>query len=238
MRHFIFFIFGLIFGSFANVLIYRPIAGLKLNEPRFSICPICRNKINWYDNIPLFSYIILKGRCRYCGSKISLRYPIVELSFAVVFLLNSFLFPLDKVIAMNLIFLVSVPAFMIDLKMMLLPDYTWILVSFTALYVNLRYYREFLILDILGTVITILILLLLRTRYKEGIGEGDILLLPAFTFGCGIFYMPVLLFLSSLGGIVFSLMNKKRIIPFGPFIIFFGYLLLMLRYLNINIFML
>jgi len=238
MKHLIFFILGLIFGSFANVLIYRPIAGLKLNEPRFSICPVCRNRIKWYDNIPVLSYIILRGRCRYCGSKISVRYPLVELSYAIAFLVNSSVFPLDKAIAMSLVFLVSVPAFMIDLKKMLLPDYTWIVISLVSAYTNLRYYKELIILDALGAAVTVFVLLLLKIKYRNGIGEGDIFLLPAFAFGCGILYMPMLLLLSSFGGIVFSLSRKQTLIPFGPFIILSGYVLLMLRYLNINIFML
>lgn len=238
MRHVIFFILGLIFGSFANVLIYRPIAGLKLNEPRFSICPICRNRIKWYDNIPVLSYIFLKGRCRYCGSKISVRYPLIELTYAIVFLLNSYIFPLDKAFAMNLIFLVSVPAFIIDLKKMLLPDYTWIVISITSFYINFKYYKAMLVFDIIGVIITLLVLLLLKLKYKDGIGEGDLFLLPAFVFGCGILNMPILLLLSSFGGIIFSLSKKQTLIPFGPFIIISGYILLMLRYLNINIFML
>lgn len=238
MKHLIFFILGLIFGSFANVLIYRPIAGLKLNEPRFSICPACRNRIKWYDNIPVLSYIFLKGRCRYCGAKISVRYPLIELSYAVVFLLNSYIFTLDKALAINLVFMVSVPAFIIDLKKMLLPDYTWIVVSMVSVYINFRYHKDTLLYDIIGVIITLLVLLLLKLKYKDGIGEGDIFLLPAFAFGCGIFNMPILLLLSSLGGIVFSLSKKQSLIPFGPFIILSGYVLLMLRYLNINIFML
>lgn len=238
MNHLIFFALGLIFGSFANVLIYRPIAGLKLNEPRFSICPVCRNRIKWYDNIPILSYIILRGKCRYCGSRISVVYPLIELLYAVVFLVNSYIFSLDKTIAINLVFLVSVPAFIIDLKKMLLPDYTWIVVSFVGLYVNFRYFKDTLFLDLAGGIVTLLILLLLKKRYKDGIGEGDIFLLPAFAFSCGIIYMPFLLLLSSVSGILFSTLKKSPIIPFGPFIILSGYILLMLRYLNINIFML
>lgn len=237
--HVSFFIFGIMFGSFANVLIYRPLAGLKLNEPRFSICPSCKNPIKWYDNIPLISFVLLKGKCRYCDTKISIRYPLIEFMYGIVFLANSLIFPLnnlDKAIAMSLIFLVSVPAFVIDLKMKLLPDYTWIVISITTLYVNFKYYRQSMLLDLLGVGVTLVILFLLKVRYKDGLGEGDLFLLPAFVFGCGFLYMPVLLFFSSFGGIVFSIFKKEKVIPFGPFIIFSGYVLLMLRYLNLTFF--
>ncbi|MFN3691781.1 MAG: prepilin peptidase [Fervidobacterium sp.] len=241
--HIVFFVFGTIFGSFSNVLIYRPLAGLKINEPRFSICPNCKNRINWYDNIPLLSFVLLKGKCRYCGTKISVRYPLVEMLYGLVFLMNSMIFSLDglekidKPIAMSLIFLVSFPAFVIDLKVKLLPDYTWITVAVVSLYINLRYYGEFLIIDLAGAGITLLILFLLKLKYKNGIGDGDLFLLPAFAFGCGFAQIPFLLLISSIGGILFSLFKKEKIIPFGPFIILSGYLLLMLRYLNINLFM-
>lgn len=241
--HIIFFVFGTIFGSFSNVLVYRPLAGLKISEPRFSICPNCKNKIKWYDNIPLLSFILLKGKCRYCSTKISIRYPLVELLHGVVFLTNSMIFSLDKLenidksIAMSLIFLVSFPAFVIDLKVKLLPDYTWITVTIVNLYINLRYYSEFLIIDLVAGGVTLLILFLLKFKYKNGIGDGDLFLLPAFAFGCGFVNMPFLLLFSSVGGILFSFFKKEKIIPFGPFIILSGYVLLMLRYLNVNLFM-
>lgn len=81
---------GLIIGSFLNVVIYRSTKeGLKLWDPPYSFCPNCKKRIRWYDNVPLLSYVLLKGRCRYCGWKIPLRYPIVEFLTGLVFLLNS-----------------------------------------------------------------------------------------------------------------------------------------------------
>jgi len=80
------FIFGLVFGSFANVCIYRLPKGKSIVNPG-SYCPNCKKPILWYDNIPLLSYIILKGRCRYCKSKISPRYFIVELLTGILFFL-------------------------------------------------------------------------------------------------------------------------------------------------------
>ncbi|MDD5448660.1 MAG: prepilin peptidase [Actinomycetota bacterium] len=80
------FILGLVFGSFFNVSIYRMPRGLSLGGRSF--CPRCKSQIAWYDNIPLLSFVALRGRCRSCGGRISPRYPIVELSTALLFVLS------------------------------------------------------------------------------------------------------------------------------------------------------
>ncbi|MHB8896504.1 MAG: prepilin peptidase, partial [Candidatus Geothermincolia bacterium] len=77
--------FGLIFGSFFNVVIYRTPQDMGLGDR--SICPECGMVIRWYDNIPLLSYALLKGRCRGCRKPISIRYPLVEATTAGMFVL-------------------------------------------------------------------------------------------------------------------------------------------------------
>jgi len=89
MLYFIVFIFGLSIGSFINCLIWR-IHEKKTILGR-SFCPKCKHKLSWYDNIPLFSFFFLHGKCRYCGEKISWQYPIVELITAVLFVLAFFI---------------------------------------------------------------------------------------------------------------------------------------------------
>ena len=83
---FFIFIFGLCVGSFLNVVIYRLPRGLGFVKGR-SFCPHCKKKIKWFDNVPLISFILLKGRCRVCHSPISWRYPVVELTTALLTLL-------------------------------------------------------------------------------------------------------------------------------------------------------
>lgn len=78
--------FGLVFGSFANVVVYRVPRGFSVVSPG-SLCPGCEAPIAWYDNIPLLSYAVLRARCRNCGAPISVRYPLVELTTGLVWML-------------------------------------------------------------------------------------------------------------------------------------------------------
>lgn len=80
------FILGLIFGSFFNVCIIRPFANETISKPKTSKCMSCGHPLAWYDNIPLFSYLLLMGKCRYCKTHISWQYPFVEFITAVLFL--------------------------------------------------------------------------------------------------------------------------------------------------------
>src|SRR3989344_1186385 len=88
-------VFGLIFGSFLNVVIYRLKTGEPLGFSR-SFCPECRAKLKWFDLIPLFSFIFLRGRCRYCQKKISWQYPIVEILSGLIWVGAFYVTPPDK----------------------------------------------------------------------------------------------------------------------------------------------
>jgi leader peptidase (prepilin peptidase)/N-methyltransferase len=115
-------VFGLVIGSFLNVVILRLPQGASISVPR-SHCPQCKRLIPWYDNIPILSYVILRGRCRRCGKYISIRYPLIEGLTALVSLLLYFKFGLGVKWGIFLAFSAAliVLAF-IDLDHRILPD--------------------------------------------------------------------------------------------------------------------
>jgi leader peptidase (prepilin peptidase)/N-methyltransferase len=118
------FLLGSAVGSFLNVLIYRlPREGLSPARPVRSFCPCCRNQIAWHDNLPVISWLFLKGRCRHCQSPISFRYPLVELAAAFLAL---FLFQAEgpDLRFLFLLYFVSclIAIAFIDLELMIIPD--------------------------------------------------------------------------------------------------------------------
>ncbi len=124
------FVFGLCIGSFLNVIIYRLPRGLSVGKGR-SFCPKCKKKLLWWELIPLFSFIFLKGRCSKCKVKISLQYPIVELTTGVLFLLTFLRLTRDSglitcsllpIIYVWTIMSILIAIFFIDLKHYIIPD--------------------------------------------------------------------------------------------------------------------
>ena len=122
-------VFGLCAGSFLNVCIWRlPRKGLSISKPRRSFCPVCEAKISWRDNIPLISWLLLRGRCRSCGKPISIRYPLVEILTAAVCALVAWRFHLQLggglVSCMALVALACalLAAAFIDADLRILPD--------------------------------------------------------------------------------------------------------------------
>lgn len=228
-------LFGLILGSFLNVCIYRLPRGQSVVVPR-SFCPNCGKFIRWFDNIPLASFLWLKGRCRSCRGKISLRYPLVELltgffSLAVLLKFGSglpylFYFPL-------LIAPLIVVTF-IDLEHLLIPDR----ISLPGIAAGLLSAALLSPLSLMPSLLQSLIGILAgggtlflvswfyeKLRHQQGIGGGDVKLaamLGAFFGWKGIF---LVLFLSSLLGSVTGLLlmvlfrrGLKTVIPYGPFL--------------------
>lgn len=119
---FVVFIFGAIFGSFINVLIYRlPLEMDIVFKPSF--CPNCKNQIKWYHNIPIFSYLFLRGKCAYCGAPISISYLLVELFTACCFLLFYLIFGITwDFFVLCLFLIISFPVIVIDYKYHIIPD--------------------------------------------------------------------------------------------------------------------
>ncbi|MDR0881397.1 MAG: prepilin peptidase [Candidatus Adiutrix sp.] len=116
--------FGLSVGSFLNVVIYRlPREGLRLARPSRSFCPVCGATIRWFDNIPVLSWLVLKGRCRDCGQPIAVRYPLVELAGGLLALYLFWRFGPSVAFILYYYFVICLLAIaLIDLELMVIPD--------------------------------------------------------------------------------------------------------------------
>lgn len=234
------FIIGLMIGSFLNVCIYRIPRKESIVFPA-SHCPKCGKEIPLRDNIPVLSFLFLKGRCRFCREKISIRYPLIELSTAIilVLMLIKYQLPMDfTVAAFFACILILLSA--IDIEHMVIPNKIIIpallIGALLVVFSGYQNVREVIIGFIAGggTLLAIAIIAPLFLK-QEGLGGGDIKL-AAFI---GIFlgrYVLIALFISFLlgglvGVVVMILKGKKRDdrITFGPFLsagalitIFFG----------------
>jgi leader peptidase (prepilin peptidase)/N-methyltransferase len=116
------FVLGAVVGSFLNVCIYRLPLDLSINKPRRSFCPVCKNPIQWHQNIPLLSWLLLRGRCAKCGAKISFRYFAVELLTALLFLALWQLFPWQVALAYWVFISLVIVATFIDFEHFIIPD--------------------------------------------------------------------------------------------------------------------
>jgi len=122
MDYLVVFLLGLVLGSFYNVLIYRLPRNISPVSPS-SRCPRCGKRIKWYDNVPLLSYLLLRGRCRHCGGRISLQYPLVELASGLLALYSyhSWGPDLDGLV-LYLFFSSLLVLSLIDMRFFIIPD--------------------------------------------------------------------------------------------------------------------
>ena len=238
-------LFGLAFGSFANVVIWRFPRGESLSHPP-SRCPACETPINWYDNIPVASWVLLRRRCRACGSRISARYPTVEVLSGLLWVIAGVRFgqTWQTAFAVGFFYLLLILSF-IDWDTMRLPDP---LVGITALVgvsgaiasaatgvelvpltpvlgIPAAPVATALIGALLGIGVSIAIALLYSLiRKVDGFGGGDVKLLGAM----GVFLGPYVLlafFAGSVLGAIYGLIatSASRLglqtkFPFGPFL--------------------
>jgi leader peptidase (prepilin peptidase)/N-methyltransferase len=235
------FIFGLCIGSFLNVCIYRLPASQSIAHPR-SKCPKCDTFIEFYDNIPVLSFVWLKGRCRHCGTKIALRYPIVEILAGLLALASFLKFSLsvEALIYFAFIACLLVVTF-IDLDHRIIPDVITlpgIPICFAASFALPAMTYKTSLLGILaggGSLFLVAWVYSLLTK-KEGMGGGDIKLLAMMGALLGWQGVVFTIFISSLIGTLSGLAvmlrshkGMKLAVPFGPFLalggityIFFG----------------
>lgn len=228
----VFFIYGSMFGSFANVLIYRMQREGPLNLFKRSRCPHCSYNIPFYFNIPILSWFFLRRRCQSCKSKLSFRYPLVEFLMASIFtaLFLSIGWKWFLLEALVFSFALLVSSF-IDFDQMILPDsftLTGIVIGLLGAALNPE--RAFLD-SLLGFFVGGFLLLSISYLYyllrkQEGMGGGDIKLLAWIGSVLGMQSLPfVLIVSSSLGtlvGLLLILSDKTRdfktALPFGPYL--------------------
>ena len=233
---FLIFILGACLGSFANVCIYRLPKNKQIISGR-SFCPKCKKKIIWYDNLPLISFLFLKGKCRKCNKVISPRYFIVELITGFIFLLIYLSSDnLSSIIFLSILSLILVVIFFIDLENFIIPDVLNFSVMVLGLLKNfipnfntslIHEINQSIIGGIVGYVSIWLIIFLYKTFKKiDGMGLGDAKLMAGIGLLFGWQSIPFVLFVSSILGLIFvvpSLIKKQKTmrteIPFGPFII-------------------
>jgi len=225
-------LFGLIIGSFLNVLIYRMPIGKSIVKPR-SYCPQCKKPIKFYDNIPVISFIVLCGKCRGCKAKISLQYPLVEIFTAFTFWISySFYFSISPIYTLfTIIFLcIMVVLAIIDFKHMILPDELTIgggvLFLIYSFFNPLITYKDAFI-SAFGSalVFTLLYFFYLKVRKIEGLGFGDVKMMILLGAFLGVNRLLIALLLASLSGviigfifIIFKGKDLKTKLPFGPFL--------------------
>jgi leader peptidase (prepilin peptidase)/N-methyltransferase len=255
------FVVGLTFGSFLNVVIFRlpqileqgwksecrelleldseSDEKLSLSTPS-SACPSCGHKIRAWENIPVISYLFLRGKCSACGTAISLRYPVIEfitglLSFAIAW---HFGFTLQAFGALLLTWTL-IALSMIDFDHQILPDNMTLPVLWLGLLLNLGSVYTDIHSAVIGAIAGYLSLwsvfwLFKLLTGKEGMGYGDFKLLALFGAWLGWQFLPQIILLSSLVGaiigismIVFRGRDRNIPIPFGPYLAIAGWISLM-----------
>jgi leader peptidase (prepilin peptidase)/N-methyltransferase len=225
-----FFAVGAAIGSFLNVIIYRLPEEQSIILPA-SHCPACNHAIRFYDNIPLISYVFLKGRCRHCEGAISLRYPLVELLTAILSLMVYWKFGLSAQYLCAFLFVCALVVItFIDLDHQIIPDVISLpgipLFFLGAVFVmKLRFLDAFLGFLIGGGVLYGIAFFYELITKREGMGGGDIKLLAMIGAFLGWQSLLFVLLVSSLAGAVAGVtimlvrgQDMKYAVPFGPFL--------------------
>lgn len=222
------FIYGLLLGSFYNVVGYRLPNNMSIVSPG-SFCPKCHHALKWYELIPVFSFLIQKGKCRKCGCKISLFYPLIELTTGLLFLASYLIFgfTMEFVIALLIVsFLVIV--IVSDFSYLIIPDEVTIFFVVASILLHFYLGWQGALQSLIGGIFLFAIMYLVmllgnKIFHEESLGGGDVKLM----FFVGTILSPLNglfeIFLASCLASPFALFSyfskKNRIIPFGPFLL-------------------
>ncbi|NLW80608.1 MAG: prepilin peptidase [Desulfovibrionales bacterium] len=221
---------GLCLGSFYNVCVHRYLTGQSIVWPG-SHCPACGHVLSWWENIPVFSYIILKARCRSCQGVIHWRYPAVELLSGLLALLLALKFGPSLAWVAYMVFAgIFLVASFIDLDSFILPDmltYPAAILAWATPFCLPVSWFETLWGSIAGAGAFLLLQQgYLRLRGLEALGTGDIKLMLSLGALVGLSKLPIMVLLSAVSGLLVALAYLRRpdgeglrtAIPFGPFL--------------------
>jgi leader peptidase (prepilin peptidase) / N-methyltransferase len=218
-------LFGAVIGSFLNVVAHRVPLGESLVSPP-SRCPECEAPVKPYDNVPVVSWLLLRGRCRNCGTRISPRYPLVELATALVFAAVVAVRGFDDDLVLELPFVAALIALAaIDFDHKLLPNKIVYPLAAYGVIATLLVDRDDLVENLIAGAGAFAFLLLAVIAYPRGMGMGDVKLAGAMGLYLGLSVIPALLTAFLTGSIVGVVIiaregaaGRKKAVPFGVFL--------------------
>jgi len=225
------FLFGAVFGSFLNVCIYRLPRKESIVSPG-SRCPGCGHELRWFENVPLISYAVLKGKCKNCGEQISWRYPLVEFLNAALWAFAGRRFGIEPVIFPALLFISTmIIIFFIDLEHYIIPNIVVLpiaviglvamaAISLTTSDPDFPVWWAFPLSGLIATAVFFII----AVAVPKGMGMGDVKMVGMMGFflgrtaALGIFIGVLLGSLVGIGLMVTGKKGRKSRLPLGPFL--------------------
>ena len=211
------FTFGIVMGSFLNVLIYRIPNNENIAFPA-SKCQSCQTELKWYHNVPIFSWIFLRGKCAFCSESIAMQYPLIEFSTGIVAVL--LFFKLGLVWYLPFVFLTFfflLGLMMIDFKYMAVPDSLNLLALAVAV-VGPNALESIQYALMAAGALALLRYYLSYFLNKEAMGEGDIIVAGTMGALLGFPLFFYALFLSAILAMIPSLLARDKAVPFVPFL--------------------
>jgi leader peptidase (prepilin peptidase) / N-methyltransferase len=220
------FLLGAVLGSFISVVAHRVPGGESIVRPR-SRCPACGEAVAAYDNVPVVSWLLLRGRCRHCGGRISAAYPLVELTLAVGFVAALFAFedePAEILLACGLL-CTLLAITLTDLEYRVIPNRILLASAVFATLVVVATQREGVDERAIAAACSFAFLFVVALAYPRGMGMGDVKLAAVMGLYLGRAVAPALLLAFAAGALYGAVLiarhgseARKRAVPFGPFL--------------------
>ena len=217
---------GLITGSFLSVVAHRVPLGESIVAPR-SRCPNCGTQIAAYDNVPLFSYLALRGRCRHCSAKVPVTYPLLEAGLAAIFVGILLRYPEDGIeIALGVCLASTLAAITLtDLEHRIIPNKILIVSALIAVGLLVAADRDALLEHAIAAAVAFAVLFGVAVVYPRGMGMGDVKLAGVMGLYLGKAVAPAILIGFAAGALYGGVLiarhgaeARKRAVPFGPFL--------------------